>query len=203
MKDTGHVSGCGRDKVSILSRYFSHVRSLIFGLRTLSKYRYSKRVRSNLLLTTRCLHRRGQAVVQAPDAPPGAPARIAVRAPLMAEGIELFKLYQRKSASGRTWFSGRLGGARVVVLKADNATVDGDTVAVWTVLLRHRDPDRVNNRNDQQRQSTAKPVAERPPARAKARPASAPRSLPIATQRAVDGINNRYANPLNDDISDL
>jgi hypothetical protein len=48
-----------------------------------------------------------------------------------------------------------------------------------------------------------KPQQVPPPARPKARPASAKRSMPDATKRAIDDINNRYASALNDDISDL
>jgi hypothetical protein len=119
----------------------------------------------------------------------------------VAEGIELFKLFQRKSASGRTYFQGRLGGARVVVFKDTSAPVDGDTIAVWNVILQHRDPDRASNRTE--RPAPAKQPSAQPPARPKARPASAKRSMPDATKRAIDDINNRYASALNDDISDL
>jgi hypothetical protein len=115
--------------------------------------------------------------------------------------IELFKLYQRKSSSGRTYFQGRLGGARVVVFKDDRADVDSDTVAVWNVYLQHREPDRANNRNDHQPQSPAKPVAGRPPARPKARSASAKPSS--AQAKAIADINSRYKTDLNDDIPEL
>jgi hypothetical protein len=118
----------------------------------------------------------------------------------VADGIELLKLYQRKSASGRTWFSGRLGGARVVVLKDDNATVDGDTVAVWSVLVRHRDPDRaINNWNDRPTPAPDRQASAQAPARQKARPASG--KQPSAQQKAaIDDVNARYKSDLNDDL---
>jgi hypothetical protein len=119
----------------------------------------------------------------------------------MAEGIELLRLYQRKSASGRTWFSGRLGGAKVVVLKVENASVEGDTVAVWSVLLRHREPDRENNRNDCQQPLLAKQATVQAPARPKASPASAKPST--AQAKAIADINRRCPTDLNDDIPEL
>jgi hypothetical protein len=118
----------------------------------------------------------------------------------MESGVELFRLYQRKSSSGRTYFIGRLGNARIAVLKDNDASVDETTLGVWRVMVQERDQDRVSNRNDRQPSSPAKPIAERPPARANARPASAKRSLAVATQQAIDDVNNRYRSPLNDDV---
>jgi hypothetical protein len=112
--------------------------------------------------------------------------------------IELFKLYQRKSASsGRTYFQGRLGAARVAVFKDDHAAVDGETIAVWTVYLQPREPDRANDRDHR---PTPSSPAKQTTARTKARPASAKRSMPDATKRAIEDVNNRYASALNDDI---
>jgi hypothetical protein len=120
-------------------------------------------------------------------------------AAIVENGIELFRLYQRKSASGKTYFIGRLGNARVAVLKDNEAPVDETTLGVWRVIVQHRDPDRANNRND--RQPPAKQPAARSPARPKARPA--PGKLPPAQAKVGADINNRYASSLNDDISDL
>jgi hypothetical protein len=119
----------------------------------------------------------------------------------MSDGVELFRLYQRKSASGKTYFIGRLGNARIAVLKDNDAPVDETTLGVWKVIVQHRDPDRASNRTE--RPAPTKQPSAQPPARQKARPASAKRSMLDATKRAIDGINNRYASALNDDISDL
>jgi hypothetical protein len=119
------------------------------------------------------------------------------------DGIELFRLYQRKSASGRTYFIGRLGGARIAVLKDNDAPVDETTLGVWKVMVQHRDPDRTGtNRNDQHTPSTAKQPTVRQPARAKARPA--PGKLPSTAQaKAIEDIHRRYPGELNDDIPEL
>jgi hypothetical protein len=117
----------------------------------------------------------------------------------MADGIELFKLFQRKSASGRTYFQGRLGGARVVVFKDTGAVVDGDTVAVWNVYLQHRDPDRSSNRNDRPTPAPAKQTTAHSPARPKARPASG-KQPSTAQAKAIADINDRYRSDLNDEI---
>ncbi len=114
-------------------------------------------------------------------------------------GVELFRLYQRKSANGRTYFIGRLGNARIAVLKDNEAPVDETTLGVWRVIVQHRDPDRAKNRNDRQPQSSAKTATERPPARVKARPA--PGKQPSSQQKAaIESINARYKSDLNDDI---
>jgi hypothetical protein len=96
-------------------------------------------------------------------------------------------------------FKARLGAARVVVFKDDHAAVDGETIAVWTVYLQPREPDRANDR-DRPTPAPAKQATAQAPARPKARPAPAKRPLPDATKRAIDDINNRYASSLNDDI---
>jgi hypothetical protein len=116
----------------------------------------------------------------------------------METGVELFRLYQRKSASGRTYFVGRLGNARIAVLKDNDAPVDSTTLGVWKVIVQERDPDRANNRNDQQQTGPAKQPTPRPPARPKARPA--PGKLPPAQAAAVADINARYKSDLNDEL---
>jgi hypothetical protein len=122
---------------------------------------------------------------------------------IVENGIELFRLYQRKSASGKTYFIGRLGNARIAVLKDNEAPLDETTLGVWRVIVQHRDPDRANNRDHRPTPAPAQQATARTPARAKARPASVKRSMPDATKRAIEDIHRRYPGELNDDIPEL
>ncbi len=54
--------------------------------------------------------------------------------------VPLCRLYERTSASGNRYFSGRLGGAKVIVFLDQKAEAD---VPVWQVYLqdaRHQNP---------------------------------------------------------------
>jgi hypothetical protein len=47
--------------------------------------------------------------------------------------INLTKLYRKQSAQGSTYFSGRLGNARVVLLKSKDTADDGGEI--WNLLI--------------------------------------------------------------------
>jgi hypothetical protein len=47
--------------------------------------------------------------------------------------VKLARLYERTSKSGNKYFSGRLGLAKIAVLKSRDTTEDGG--AIWDVLL--------------------------------------------------------------------
>ncbi len=44
----------------------------------------------------------------------------------------LTKMYRKKSATGATYFSGRLGGAKVVLVKSKETAEDG--TEIWSLL---------------------------------------------------------------------
>jgi hypothetical protein len=50
--------------------------------------------------------------------------------------LPLFKLYQRQSANGRTYFTGRFGDAKVLVFREDDVEEDAlyGAQARWTVF---------------------------------------------------------------------
>ena len=54
----------------------------------------------------------------------------------------LTKLYRKKSEKGTSYFSGRLGGARVALLKSNDTADDG--AEIWTLLVSEA-PKRENN----------------------------------------------------------
>lgn len=68
-----------------------------------------------------------------------------------SEKILLTRLYEKQSKTGRRYFVGRLGAARIVVLQDDRAAVEGATVAVWEVFAEAGD-------------DGARPAARRQPA---------------------------------------
>lgn len=55
--------------------------------------------------------------------------------------LMLAELWQRKSADGRTYFTGFLGGLMLVLLREgerDHPTRPGEKVIVWSLLAEHR-----------------------------------------------------------------
>jgi len=61
--------------------------------------------------------------------------------------IKITQLYERESRNGNRYFSGRLGYAKLVVLKSDKTADDG--TPIWDVLMqeaplngKHQKPDR-------------------------------------------------------------
>jgi hypothetical protein len=67
----------------------------------------------------------------------------------MIDGVELFQLRQRRSATGDTYFTGKLGSAAVVVIRDD---VERD---VWRVIA--GDPFRANTRSTSAARAIAAP----------------------------------------------
>jgi hypothetical protein len=57
----------------------------------------------------------------------------------MTGRIELFKLYQKRSKSGRTYFVGWLGGAKLVVFKNDRAELREGTDGEWIAYAEPKD----------------------------------------------------------------
>lgn len=47
--------------------------------------------------------------------------------------IPLCRVFERTSKKGNTYLTGRLGGARVTILKTDQTDDEGN--AIWTILL--------------------------------------------------------------------
>jgi len=46
--------------------------------------------------------------------------------------VKIGRVYQRKSASGSTYFAGRMGGAKLVIVKAKELAEDGTPVCART-----------------------------------------------------------------------
>src|SRR5687767_11095812 len=66
----------------------------------------------------------------------------------MADKVKLTTLWQRRSSrTGKTYFSGYLGSARVIVLKDERADVPDGADAIWNVFVEEAPP----------RQSASKP----------------------------------------------
>jgi hypothetical protein len=69
----------------------------------------------------------------------------------------LTKLYRKKSEKGNTYFTGRLGGARVVLLKSNDTADDGGEV--WNLLASEapakRDQDAAQRPQEPERRQTA------------------------------------------------
>jgi hypothetical protein len=69
----------------------------------------------------------------------------------------LTRLYRKKSEKGNTYFTGRLGGARVVLLKSNDTADDGGEI--WNLLASEAQP----KRDDAgQRQPKAPPEGNNP-----------------------------------------
>ena len=67
--------------------------------------------------------------------------------PDYGSSIKLTQLYERESRNGNRYFAGRLGYAKIVVLKSDRTAEDG--TPVWDVLVqevplngKHQKPER-------------------------------------------------------------
>ena len=54
----------------------------------------------------------------------------------------LTKLYRKKSEKGTTYFTGRLGGARIALLKSNDTADDGGEI--WSLLVSEAAPGRGN-----------------------------------------------------------
>lgn len=54
---------------------------------------------------------------------------------MIGEKIKLCRLYERQSSRGNKYFVGRLGGARIVVLRDEQAELSEGTIAVWEICL--------------------------------------------------------------------
>lgn len=50
-----------------------------------------------------------------------------------APSVPLCRLYERTSARGNVYLTGRLGGAKIAILKSSDTTDDG--VPIWNVVL--------------------------------------------------------------------
>jgi hypothetical protein len=57
--------------------------------------------------------------------------------------VQLAEVWQRESASGKTYFSGYLGAARVLLFDAgerDHPTKPGERIHVWRLVLQQAEP---------------------------------------------------------------
>ncbi|WP_165820406.1 AAA family ATPase [Microvirga sp. KLBC 81] len=78
-----------------------------------------------------------------------------------SQKIELFKIRERLSASGSTYFTGLLGSARVVILKDSRTPPDEHCVAVWQVFVEPKD-DHISNTGQAFGTRRTKPAETRP-----------------------------------------
>lgn len=58
---------------------------------------------------------------------------------MIGEKFKLFRLYEKTSARGNRYFVGRLGGARVIVMRDERAELSEGTAGVWNVMLEPAD----------------------------------------------------------------
>jgi hypothetical protein len=58
--------------------------------------------------------------------------------PAYAPKVKLTALWQRRSAKGKTYFSGFLGAARIIVLKDEQAEVPDGVDGIWTVFVQEK-----------------------------------------------------------------
>lgn len=59
--------------------------------------------------------------------------------------VKLASMWQRKSAAGKTYFSGFLGDAQLLLFKQgekDHPTREGEKVTIWHLLVQERDASR-------------------------------------------------------------
>lgn len=81
---------------------------------------------------------------------------------MTGEKLKLCRLYEKQSSRGNTYFVGRLGGARVVMMRDERAEVSDGTVAVWELMLSPADeaPPRRAPSAPAPRTRTPRPVAD-------------------------------------------
>lgn len=84
--------------------------------------------------------------------------------------IPLCKLYERTSKRGNTYLTGRLGAARVTILKTDQADDDGNSI--WSLMLQEAPP--TQQRSEQAKRAPKAETAMRGSQRPLEADASAP-----------------------------
>ncbi len=67
--------------------------------------------------------------------------------------FRLTRLYRKTSAKGATYFAGRLGGAKVALLKSRDTAEDGGEI--WDLLISEAPPPRQDGQQRQERQPAA------------------------------------------------
>ncbi len=67
--------------------------------------------------------------------------------------FRLTRLYRKTSAKGATYFAGRLGGAKVALLRSRDTAEDGGEI--WDLLISEAPPPRQNGQGGPQRQPAA------------------------------------------------
>ncbi len=95
--------------------------------------------------------------------------------------FRLTRLYERRSKNGVTYYAGRLGGARIVLLKSKDTGDNGE--AILDLLVSEAPPPRQDGQGGPQRQPTADDGRRdwQAPAADERRPTNAP-AIPTATE---------------------
>lgn len=74
--------------------------------------------------------------------------------------VQIARLFQKKSASGAVYFSGRMGPARVVLLRSKDATGD-DGAPIWNLMVQQAE----QRQQSEERETAGKRDWQSPPAR--------------------------------------